>query len=245
MRLMVLGSSSDGNCYLLEGKSETLILEAGVHMSEIKKALSWNLLKVRGCLVSHRHNDHAKSVKGLIDCGIKVYALQDVLEHKRVGESPFSCPIKPLDRFCIGGFKVLPFDVCHDVPCLGFVISHEEMGKMLFITDTMMTEYRFKGINHFMVEANYSDELLNDSIMRGIVPESMRERLHHSHMELGTTIGVLRANNLDDTSNIILIHLSGNNSDAERFKSAVESACGLPVEVAVPGMEKDLSKEVY
>ena len=116
---------------------------------------------------------------------------------------------------------------------------------MLFITDTMMTEYRFKGINHFMLEANYSDELLDDSIKRGMVPESMRERLHHSHMELGTTIGVLRANNLEETSNVILIHLSGNNSDAERFKTAVESACGVPVMVAVPGMERELSKEVY
>lgn len=245
MRLIVLGSSSEGNCYLLEGRSETLILEAGVRTPEIKKALTWDLRKVSGCLVSHRHNDHARSVRGLVDCGIKVYALDDVLEQKGVGESPFSCPIKPLERISIGGFKVLPFDVCHDVPCLGFVISHEEMGKMLFITDTMMTEYRFKGINHFMLEANYSDELLDDSIKRGMVPESMRERLHHSHMELGTTIGVLRANNLEETSNVILIHLSGNNSDAERFKAAVESACGVPVMVAVPGMERELSKEVY
>lgn len=245
MRLRVLGSSSDGNCYLLEGQDETLILEAGVLAPEIKKALSWNLRRVSGCLVSHRHNDHARSVKGLIDCGIKVYALDDVLEHKGVGESPFSNSIKPLDRFKVGGFKVMPFDVCHDVPCVGFVISHEEMGKLLFITDTMMTEYRFKGINHFMVEANYSDELLDDSIARGMVPESMRERLHHSHMELGTTIGVLKANNLEETRSVILVHLSRNNSDNEAFKEAVESACGVPVMIAVPGMERELSKEVY
>ncbi|EKC78421.1 hypothetical protein LEA_03506, partial [human gut metagenome] len=41
-------------------------------------------------------------------------------------------------------FKVFVLPVVHDVPCVGFVIEHQEMGRLLFITDTMMLEYRLR-----------------------------------------------------------------------------------------------------
>lgn len=54
-KLKVLGSSSKGNCYLLECSDETLILELGVSWEEILKGLNYDLKKVRACLVSHHH----------------------------------------------------------------------------------------------------------------------------------------------------------------------------------------------
>ena len=39
MKLKVLGSNSQGNCYLLEDDHECLIIEAGVPIREVKKAL--------------------------------------------------------------------------------------------------------------------------------------------------------------------------------------------------------------
>ncbi|MDS2204199.1 MBL fold metallo-hydrolase, partial [Clostridioides difficile] len=39
MKIKVLGSSSKGNCYLLQLKNETLILECGVSYKEILKGL--------------------------------------------------------------------------------------------------------------------------------------------------------------------------------------------------------------
>jgi phosphoribosyl 1,2-cyclic phosphodiesterase len=55
MQFKVLGSSSSGNCYLLESKTDVLILEAGVPFSKVKKALDFNLEKIRGVLLSHEH----------------------------------------------------------------------------------------------------------------------------------------------------------------------------------------------
>lgn len=56
MKLKVLGSGSNANCYLLQSNSgETLIIECGVHLKEIKKALNFNMRNVVGCLISHEH----------------------------------------------------------------------------------------------------------------------------------------------------------------------------------------------
>lgn len=55
MKLKVLGSSSKGNCYLLESDKEVLIIELGISFKEIKKALNFDISKVVGALVTHEH----------------------------------------------------------------------------------------------------------------------------------------------------------------------------------------------
>ncbi len=55
MNLICLGSSSSGNCYLLENETECLILECGIKFAEIKKALDFNVSKIQGVVVSHQH----------------------------------------------------------------------------------------------------------------------------------------------------------------------------------------------
>ena len=63
MKLIVLGSSSSGNCYILDNGKEALIIEAGIRFQEVKKALDFNLRKVVGCVVTHAHNDHVNPEK--------------------------------------------------------------------------------------------------------------------------------------------------------------------------------------
>lgn len=55
MKLKVLGSSSVGNCYLLENDTECLVVEAGVPIMETKKALDFNVRKIQGVVISHEH----------------------------------------------------------------------------------------------------------------------------------------------------------------------------------------------
>jgi phosphoribosyl 1,2-cyclic phosphodiesterase len=241
MKLKCLGSSSNGNCYIFEASDGILILEAGIPFSEIKKGLGFKLNGIVGAVITHQHNDHAASMKNLADCGVRIYTSQHVLESKGLTGHHFCHAIEPMHGYRIGGFKVFAFPVNHDVPCLGFVIEHAEMGKTLFITDTMMLEYRFPGLDHIMIEANYADRVLDYNIENGYVPEAMRERLLGSHMELETTKGILAANDLSKTREIILIHLSGDNSNKEMFKDEVERATGLPIYIADKGLEIDLT----
>lgn len=60
MKLKVLGSSSSGNCYILDAHEEILILDAGVNFKEVQKALEFDFRGVRGVLITHEHMDHLK-----------------------------------------------------------------------------------------------------------------------------------------------------------------------------------------
>ncbi len=245
MVLKVLGSSSKGNCYLLEASDGVLIIEAGISAVEVKKALGFELSKVLGCVISHRHFDHSKFLKEILSCGIRILALEDVFSAHHLQNRSFCKTIEPKHGYKVGSFKIFTLPVVHDVPCLGFIIEHQEMGKLLFITDTMMLEYKLPKLDHVMLEANYADEILQCNIDNGIVPVSMRDRLLHSHMELQTTKEILQSNDLSSVNEVILLHLSSNNSDGKQFQREVQEISGKPVYIAKSGMVINLSKEPY
>lgn len=246
MELECLGSSSSGNCYIFHpDNGKKLILECGVKFSEIQKAIGWNPSEVAGCIISHEHRDHCKSLPELIKAGIRCYGLPEVFNSFTLKSSFMRECIKPLKKYNIGNFNIFTLPVRHDVPCLGYVISHQEMGKTLFLTDTMYCEYRIKGLSHVMIEANYSDDILQENIDKGIEPASMRNRLLESHMELGTTIKILRDSDLQDVNEIILLHLSARNADFQAFAIKVKESIHLPVYIAKNGVKIAFNKHPY
>lgn len=238
MQLYVIGSSSKGNCYILESSSEALILEAGCKLMEVKKALHWQLSKVVGCAVSHEHNDHAGYAAEYAAAGIKVLALPAVQQAKGIKRNAIAVELGK--AYKMGSFVLQPFAVMHDVPCVGYMVKQQELGKLVFFTDTFACKYRFKGVSTYMVEANYCDELLEANIEAGKVPMLLRNRLMTSHMELHNTIGFLRSSDLSIVRNIVLVHLSAGNAEAARFEEAVMAATGLPAVAAREGLTMEV-----
>lgn len=246
MKLTVLGSSSSGNGYILEASDgSALVIECGLPLIEVKKALDFKIGRIAGAIVTHQHGDHSKFIAEYLKSAIRVCALQDVFDAHELKQRIFCKTIEPMHGYRIGTFKVFALPVEHDVPCVGYVVEHEEMGKMLFITDTMMFEYRIENLSHIMIEANYSDEILDYNIDNGITPASMRPRLLQSHMEIKTTENILLSSNLERVNEVVLIHLSNHNSDAEQFKQRIMQKTGKPVIIAKRGVCVDVSKEPY
>ena len=91
-----------------------------------------------------------------------------------------------------------------------------------------------------MLEANYCDRILQENIDNGIVPVTMRDRLLHSHMELNTAKDIIKANDISKVKEIILVHLSDNNSCEEFFRTEMAKASGKPVYIAKKGLELNL-----
>lgn len=245
MKLHILGSSSKGNCYILETQREALILEAGVSIKEVRKALRWTPRKAVGVFVSHEHGDHAAHVREFAEAGIKVFAQCDVMEQQGIKDLPFTYAIRPGKGYTLGGFSVSGMEVKHDVPCLAFLVQHEEMGKLLFVTDTVSFPYTYSGLNTIMIEANYADDIVNGNVERGSLPLVMRQRLLCSHMELEQTKAVLRAQDLSEVGSIVLIHLSDNNSDEQRFVREIRNQTGCPVYAAKAGTTLDISRNPF
>lgn len=252
MKLRVLGSSSSGNCYLLQGDRETLILEAGIKMRHILQALNFSLSNVAGCLISHRHGDHSIAAYDLQKYGVNIFAHEDVRNAEKTHLNAFYTPIEPGTWYVIGQFKVRPLKMIHtdsdgktDCPCLGFIIKHPEMGNLLFATDTVLVPTNIVGLNHIMIESNYCDAILQENIDNGLVTASERSRLERSHMELEITKRFLQGNDLSQVNEIILLHLSSRNSDPEMFRDVIASATGEAVYVAKGGLEIELSNTPY
>lgn len=239
--LKILSSSSSGNGYIIQAGDEAVILEAGVNISKVKQTLSFNTEKVKGCFVSHGHGDHSKYIS-LYEKTFPTFANKHVIESKKLmqtTEAKAGVGIK------VGNFKVLPFNAFHDVPCLGYYIYHPDMGYLLFLTDSFMTENRFNGVNHMMVECNYSDAALQAAIDRGDTHSAMRRRLMTTHMELNTVANFIASHDLTNVYNIIMLHLSKFNSDRNEITDVITRVTGKNVMFADPGLKVELSNNPY
>lgn len=242
MKLQVLGSNSSGNCYILSNNTESIIMELGVAFKEVKIALNFDLSKVKFALCTHGHGDHAKYVKHCLNAGIDVILSQGTKNHTKL-ESTRLKVIKHGEKYKAGNFEVMAFNTNHDCPGgepLGFLIRHPECGTICFITDSFFVDYQFPDVTHFMVEANYCDQIINERLVAYSIQPAQANRTRNSHMSIATCKDLLQANDLTKVCNIILIHLSGENSDAKRFKKEVEELTMCNVEVAKKGLVMDL-----
>lgn len=237
MKLKVVGTGSDGNCYILENETEALIIECGVQMKEIKRALDFNISKVVGALVSHEHGDHAKSLIETLNTGIKVFASSGTLTACQSENNHNTEVIVSKKVFTVGNFKIMPFDVKHDAAePLGFIINHRETGNVLFLTDTFYSPYRFSNLNNIIIEANFAQDILDKKVQEG-AKAYLRDRILKSHLSLEHCKDLLRSNDLSRVNNIVLIHLSDRNSDEKRFQREVYELTGKNVTVASNGIE--------
>lgn len=238
MRLAIIGSSSRGNCYLLENETECLIIECGVKIMDIKKALGFSFTKVVGALVTHEHGDHACSINEVMRFGVNVYTSRGTMRALGLKiDNHRLHTIRAGEVFQLGAFKIMPFNVKHDVAePLGFIINHQETGSVLFITDSYYVEDTFKNINNVIIEANFSHEIVKQRMAGGYLPDFRARRLFTSHMSLETCESTLKANDLSKVNNIVLIHLSDGNSDALHFQKRIEGVTGKTVHIADAGM---------
>ncbi len=238
MKLTCIGSSSSGNCYILHNNDEALVIECGCRMIYTKKALDYNISKIKGCLCSHIHQDHSKYIKNYMNIGISVYSSDEVQQSIQEVHGELIKTIPPNKAIQIGNFIVQTFPLIHDVPCVGFLIKHSDIGKMLFITDTEMVKQKFTTakINHILIESNYSKDILDNG-------KANRNHVLTGHMDIETTCQFLRTNDTPQLKNVVLLHLSDKNSNEEQFiKQAINSVHGgVNVYAADTGMEIDVS----
>lgn len=242
MKLEVLGSGSSGNCYLLHTSCGIIIIEAGVRFNEVLKALDFDISKIICCLISHEHGDHAKYAKEYAQRG----GFQLLLSNGTA--SALDLPqYMVYKEECIKNIHIKMFETQHDAfDPVGFYISDLNTGEnLVFATDTYYVKYRFKEANYIMVECNYAEDILQKNIEEDNVDASRATRLHKSHFELSRVKEFITASNSMNLKNVILLHLSSQNSDAERFKEEVSAITLANVNVAIKGLKIELGDTGY
>lgn len=240
MKLKVIGSSSKGNSYLLDNGKECLAIECGIAFREVQKAVDFDISRIVGAVVSHEHGDHGKYAQKFIDAQIPIYASRGTCERLRLTNAHLVHTMDECSINVIGNFRVQPFKVQHDAAePFGFLIHHSETGTVLFATDTYYLRYKFAGLNNILIECNYRQDILDANCETGEVSEKLRARTMQSHCSYETCREILLANDLSGVNNIVLIHLSGRNSDADAFRTGIQELTGKTVYVAKPGLVID------
>ena len=244
MELLVLGSSSRGNYYILRDATAALIIEAGVPWRDVLEALDFNLRGLQGCLVTHEHGDHAGRIKDFLRYGIDVYTSQGTLDALNLTATHRLHALQPMQTRQIGAFTVCPFPVDHDArEPLGFIIQHPQCGNLLFCTDTQNLPFWMPGLNNMIVEANFSADIQAGQTN---MPEFLKQRIQNSHMELDVLKDYLRENDCRQLHNVVLIHLSQGSSDRQRFKTEIQEILpGKTVWVAEKGMRIPLNQKPF
>lgn len=240
--LKTIATGSSGNCYALMNDNEILPLDLGVSEKVIKKAIDFRVSDIVGCLVTHFHLDHAKSVKDFENMGIPVFSHKDM-------EIDFGGEHEERKHIRYGNFDINAFALTDkngkfmhtnndgsECTCYGFLIEHEDIGKLLYITDTELVKWRFSGINHILISCNYQKKYIFDS--------AKRNHVLRGHMELKTVKEFIKANKSNDLRTVILCHLSSESANPEECLAEVQKVVGEGVNVVVArkGLDVELSK---
>lgn len=96
-----------------------------------------------------------------------------------------------------------------------------------------------------MIECNYRLDLLDANIAAGRIPAVVRNRTLKSHLSYDHCVQALQANDIKGVNNIVLIHLSDGNSNAEQFRAGVRAATGKTVHIAEAGLIINFDKTPF
>ena len=245
MQLTVLNSGSKGNGYVLQNEHEALVIECGMPMKDCLAALGYSTAKVKGCLVTHEHGDHACHIEDYMPY-MTVYCSKGTAEAIIYKKQRRPRVLEALRTVRLGGFAVRPIPAEHDAAePFAYLIDHEDMGRLLFATDTYYLRYRIPDMTNLMIECNYSLPILNANVEAGIVPEVVKKRTLESHMSLEHLKDMLAANDLTHVSQIVLIHLSGNNANSDAFVREITAQTGKCTIAATKGLTIELNRTPF
>lgn len=214
MTLTVLGSGSDGNGYILECGGEALILDCGVSPKQAKLALDFDISKVVGCFISHRHTDHSKYRKDYSLWGVDMF-------------TPYDDGTKIRANKQCGGFALQAFRLPHgDEICFGLLIRHKRGDTALYMTDFGYTEYSFVGckVNLFIVECNWQEKYVD------MESENFKHKVA-DHCSFEVCKKFLEVNKTDSMNGVLLVHMGKDSANPKECVAEIQNVLGDGVKV--------------
>lgn len=230
MNIKPIASGSAGNAYLVSDGHSVILLDAGVPITRIQEAMRYKTSQLTACLITHRHGDHTKGLQKLSQMAVDTYMPEDTLEAQGDKRRHTMHCVAPGDSLELGSWRIKAFDVKHDVPCLGYLGYSTVTGETFcYITDAQYSPYRFKGVTHWIVEANFSQELTRRNVEDGTISQEYKNRVWHTHMSIENLQALLESNDLTATKQIYLCHMSEKNADEAQFIDRIRKQTGAEV----------------
>ena len=238
MDIISLSSGSKGNSYIVRDSGDTLLIEAGLPPKKLKEGL-WDydvdIADIDLCLISHVHQDHYKSAEFLSERGVEV-ALPEAADEQiqRLPREDRVTYLKSKGSYAKRFWIVRAFDLEHDgVVNYGyFVMNTQSDDKLFYATDTMYIKYKPESVNYWLIEVNFQDKYLEEAIKEGRMDRDNMRRIKRSHMSLATAKVFFSKQDLSDTREIWLLHLSDRNSNPTEVREEIQKTTGKEVYLA-------------
>ncbi len=223
-----LGSGSAGNALLVRTAGAVLLVDCGVGVRRLLRALSsvgLTMADVDALLISHEHSDHIRELPRFVKQGTAVLSTRGSARAANVPPQLWE-ETRPERPVRIADVEVLAIPVCHDAaePC-GFLIR-SGAGSVTVVTDLgcpspaaaeAIAESRL-----VVLEANHDEALLR----RGPYPERLQRRIlsdsgHLSNASCAELLAqAIRGSTQPPT--VWLAHLSETNNRPHLAKQTVQ-----------------------
>ncbi len=218
MKISVLSSGSSGNCFYIENKDNSILVDAGISCKQIVERMNRikkNPADVKGIFITHEHSDHIK--------GADVFAREfnlPIFVNKKTSKNCFLCSNESLintfktdETTIIGGMEVRAFEKSHlGAEPVSYSITNGK--KISIITDA---GYACKNIvenvsdsDFLCLESNHDIDMLDNGPYPWHLKKWVRsDKGHLSNMQASLCVMEHAPKKL---KNIVLSHLSLNNN---------------------------------
>lgn len=233
MKLECLGSSSQGNAYILTfNDGSILLLEAGVPWDEYFRVLKNRRLNVIGCLITHEHGDHAKYIRDVVKQHIPIICSKGTAEKLKILKYPRLNVLRAASKHDLKGKRIIPYIGEHNAaePFIYTIFDMKTKESLLFMTDSAYTGLRFDGFNYYLVECNYDERIVEQEMI-----ESGAFNHGKYHMSLQTCAQMLENTDLNAAKRVLLIHLSNTNIDKKVAQNEITGLIQCQVDIAQKG----------
>lgn len=237
-RFCPLFSSSKGNSAYLSGGGTHLLIDMGVSLRQLTRALGDHDLApdmLHGVLITHEHTDHIKGLPMLLKkYRLPVYGSRGTLKHLAArADLPAGALLIELSQTTeIGGIEVTPFATPHDAShSTGFRFRMPDDRTVAVATDlghiTDEVRTHISGCDLVMLESNYDPDMLACSSY----PYPLKRRIRGDFGHLSNEDSARECVHLiqGGTTRLFLAHLSEQNNLPEiarrTAKALLDNAC--------------------
>ncbi len=261
IRFTILGSSSSGNCALLEADGRRILVDAGFsgrRLGAMLEAAGVALESIDAVFLTHEHGDHCSGLAGLRRApGLKVFANRGTAEavQRSLEFRPDWRLFETGTCFAFGGIDVESFAVPHDATDpVGFIFS-TGAGDLLsprrsiaWVTDLgyapELVRQRIREVDLLVLEANYDAALLQRDTRR---PWSVKQRIagRHGHLSNEAARDLVASVERPLWRHVALAHLSRECNTVEAVHAAFAAFRGPGVAFSLTVVPPDSAGPVY
>ena len=224
LRFQILGSSSSGNCSLLETAETRILIDAGFsgrRIENLLKSVGRRIEEIDAVFLTHEHSDHASGVRGLSRHEhlhyFASYPTAQVIQERLKRQVSWKI-FESGARFEYRDLKIeavkLPHDA-HDPVGFIFQVGGQDMfnpaHSVAWLTDMgYVPDYlpeKLRHTNVLVLEANHDLELLESDMRR---PFAVKQRIRgrHGHLSNHAVRDFLQTHSSPYWRKIYLAHIS-------------------------------------